>query len=404
MKIAVIGGGAAGMAAAYYLNKQGHYVGLFERQPMLGGNIRTLNKNVRPSHTECVEILESGPLEFPNTFHNFVALMNELDVKLLPVAVGSGLFTESGTRFLSGVASNRNAKGMQRIIEQLRFNAVNLQSVGLWLKVRAASSAVFHNQPLSQHLKEDLVSHLWLKLLTMYSYSIPLEYIDEVPAELALPMLRDYLSVKWLRVEGGVYSYIEKIVERFKGDIFTNVEIANIYRSADTVKIESADSEIHEFDKVVFATPPDQVLTMLADPDDVERKRFSPWKGNHITTVVHRDRSMYSSYGVRHPSEFDFVQSNHRWGYNCYLNQLCGVSSLEKYILSFQLEDNIQEDKIIHVQKQHTPFYTTEAFQHRNEIIETNGESNTYYAGAYLGDGLHEGAISSAVKVARLIG
>ncbi len=33
-----------------------------------------------------------------------------------------------------------------------------------------------------------------------------------------------------------------------------------------------------------------------------------------------------------------------------------------------------------------------------------SGENNTYHAGAYLGDGLHGGAITSAARVAKLIG
>jgi uncharacterized protein len=52
----------------------------------------------------------------------------------------------------------------------------------------------------------------------------------------------------------------------------------------------------------------------------------------------------------------------------------------------------------------HTPLYTTESFQYRDEVVATNGENNTYHAGAYLGDGLHGGAITSAVLVAKLIG
>ena len=43
------------------------------------------------------------------------------------------------------------------------------------------------------------------------------------------------------------------------------------------------------------------------------------------------------------------------------------------------------------------------AFHHRQEIITTNGELNTYHVGAYLGDGLHEGAITSAIWVAEAI-
>ena len=39
MRIAVIGSGASGMATAYLLDKQGHHATVFERQPILGGQI-----------------------------------------------------------------------------------------------------------------------------------------------------------------------------------------------------------------------------------------------------------------------------------------------------------------------------------------------------------------------------
>ncbi|PHJ67345.1 amine oxidase [Nostoc linckia z18] len=405
MRIAVIGGGASGMATAYLLDKQGHHVTVFERQPMLGGHIRTLNKNVKPNRSECNEILESGPLEFPTKFYNFVALMQELGVELVPVDIGSALFPRTGDRFLSEVAIKKNFAGIQRLIEYLRFDTVYARSAGLWLKTRFADMQDFYDQPLSLYLKDHSTGSLWLKLLIMYSYSMPFDLIDHFPAELAIPMLRDYLAVNWLRVEGGVYSYIEKILERFKGEVLLNVEIANIFRSPDAVKIERLNGEIQEFDKVVFATPPDQVMALLADPTDAEIKRFSTWKANYATTTVHKDTSMYDNHGIRHPSEFDFFQTNTQWGYNGCLNQLCGISSSpQHHFLSFQLEELIAKDRIIHIQEHHTPLYTTESFRYRDEVVATNGENNTYHAGAYLGDGLHEGAIASALRVAQLIG
>jgi glycine/D-amino acid oxidase-like deaminating enzyme len=56
MKIAVIGGGASGLVSAYLLDKQGHHVSVFERQPMLGGHIRTLNKNVKPDRWRSLSV------------------------------------------------------------------------------------------------------------------------------------------------------------------------------------------------------------------------------------------------------------------------------------------------------------------------------------------------------------
>jgi predicted NAD/FAD-binding protein len=413
MRIAVIGGGASGMVTAYLLDKQGHHVTVFERQPMLGGHIRTLNKNVKPNQSDCDEMLESGVLEFPTVFYHFVALMQELGVELEPIRVGSALFPKDGSHFLSRATIENNYTGIHRLIEYLRFDALHARSIGLWLKTRFAQMEDFYDQPLSQYVNNQSISNTWLKLLTMYSYSMPFELIDNFPAEMAIPMLRDYLAVKWLRIKDGVYSYIEKILERFKGEVLLNVEIANISRSPDGVKIRRSRSqrEIQEFDKVVFATPPDQVMALLADPTDAEIKRFSGWKANYATTTIHTDTSMYDSHHIQHPSEFDFFQTDSRWGYNSYLNQLCGISSPQHYFLSFQLEGLIARDasggqglRIIHTQTHHTPLYTTESFRYRDEVVATNGENNTYYAGAYLGDGLHEGAIASAFRVAQLIG
>jgi len=72
MKVAIIGGGASGMAAAYYLNKNGHKVTVFEKQAMLGGHIRTLNKNVKVDTLEPDLILEAGVIEFSSEFHHFL--------------------------------------------------------------------------------------------------------------------------------------------------------------------------------------------------------------------------------------------------------------------------------------------------------------------------------------------
>ena len=190
---------------------------------------------------------------------------------------------------------------------------------------------------------------------------------------------------------------------KFTGEILLNVEIDHILRSENAVKIVRSTGKVQEFDKVVFATPPDQVMTLLADPTEQETKRFFHWQANHIDSIVHRDSSMYDRYGIKYASEFDFFQTESRWGYNSCLNQLCDISSPERYFLSYQLEELIARDRYIHIQKHHTPLYTTESFRYRDEVVATNGENHTYYAGAYLGDGLHEGAIASAFRVAQLL-
>ena len=41
MRVGIVGGGAAGLAAAYYLTREGHYAEVFERAPFLGGQAST---------------------------------------------------------------------------------------------------------------------------------------------------------------------------------------------------------------------------------------------------------------------------------------------------------------------------------------------------------------------------
>ncbi len=404
MKIAIIGGGASGMVTAYLLNKNEHHVTVFERQPILGGHIRTLNKNVSFNQSEPGFFLEAGVLEFPRKFHNFLALMEELGVELEPVTLGSALYLKNGHHFLSPEVIRKNFTGLQRVIEYLKLESLYARSLGLWLELRSPREQDLHNQSLSQFMKIPAIGNDWLKSLTMYSYSMPFELMDNFPAALAIPAMSDYVYVDWLRIKGGVYSYIEKILERFKGDLLIGVEVTEISRTDDAVMIKLSNDTAYQFDKVVFAMPPDQVMKLLSDPTPGEIERFSDWKANRAKTVIHTDTSMYAQHGIKHISEFDFFQTDKGWGYNAYLNQLCGISSPIAYNLAFNLDDLIAKDKILHTQEHHTPLYTVEAFKHRDEIVQTNGEHNTYHAGAYLGDGLHEGAVTSAIRVADLIG
>jgi uncharacterized protein len=406
MKIAIIGGGASGMVTAYLLDKQGHQVTVFERESMLGGHIRTLNQNVRPNQSDCDLVLENGVLEFPTSFHNFMDLMGELGVELELVQIGSALFMTNGNHYLSKVAIDRNFTGVRWLREHLRMNLFYLRAASLFIAAKFWKAMDFQNQSLADRFKQPYIQNIWLKLFAMYSYSIPFVQIDNCPAELVMPTLRDDIFVDWVRIKGGVYSYIQKIRDRFRGEILLGVEVVTIRRTATGVSIVLADNKVREFDKVVFATPPDVVLQLLADPHDDEIARFTAWQGNYVQTLLHTDDSMYAPYRVREGSEFDFFETDAAdgcWGYNARLNQLCGIAAPIQYSLSFNLESSIDPDRILHIQQHHTPLYTVAAFRHRQETIATNGNYHTYHVGAYLGDGLHEGAITSALRVAALI-
>ena len=406
MKIAVIGGGAAGITTAYLLDKT-HDVMLFEKQPILGGNVRTLSKNVREVELPHGVFVDNGVIEFQRDhFVNFHKLMRKLGVKTEQIEGGSsGLFLANGRHVM--------APGAIRFSQPPLLKRLHSYSKLLRLSGSARRLNPHFNEPVSEHRNKPVSAYLqhddwhkWQKMLLMYAYSIPYAQIADFPAEIALPLLKmSGIGTKWTRIVDGVYSYFEAILANFGGRIVLNAAISDLVRNEDGVRLTLQDGTHHAFDKVVFATPPDQVLAMLSDPSDEEKLWFGPWQANHATTLIHTDLTMYKRYNSTYFTEFDvFEKGDNDAGYNAYLNRLSGLpESAPHYNLAYNLADRIDPSQVIHMQHHHTPLYSAESLTYRPQIIATNGHNHTYHAGAYLGNGLHEGAVSSALAVSKLL-
>ncbi len=409
MRIAIVGGGAAGMTAAYLLDKA-HDVTLFEKEPVLGGNIRTLNKNVRCDSLDHPITLDNGVVEFQRDyFPNFHKLMHDLQVSLEETPISSELFLADGHYYKSAGAIRYGYKSKwEQINASLKLTPIMFSYLCFLLRIKLINQGSFRHRPVSDYLGNS-ISARWLKMLLMYAYSMPYNTIDDFPAEIAMPLLsHSGMFTSWDRVVGGVYTYIEKILSRFGGLIHCDANIIGITRGSTGVQIKLVNGQHYHFDKIVFATTPDQLLTLLKDPSESEIKRFHAWKGNVINTVIHTDTSLYKHFGVTYFCEFDLFQKkeNGGCGYNAYLDRLCGINPQTDthFSLAYNLEQQIDPEKIIDVQHHTTPIYNVDAIRYRQEVLETNGENKTYHAGAYLFDGLHEGAVTSAFVVSDLLG
>lgn len=409
MKIAIVGGGAAGMTCAYLLDKA-HDVTVFEKAPVLGGNIRTLNKNVPCDVLDKHVTLDNGVIEFQRDyFPNFHKLMHQLQVQLEEVPVSSELFLANGDYYKSTGAIHYGCKTRrEQVAGILKQTPVIVSYLGYLIRMLFTRTGSFRQRPIADYLGND-ISARWLKMLLMYAYSMPYKMIDDFPAEIGMPLLEHSgMFTKWDRIEGGVYTYIEKILTEFHGTIHCDAKLSGVTRDVAGVQITVASGEEQHYDKIVFATTPGQVLKLLQDPTENELKRFKAWQDNVINTMIHTDTSIYKHFGVAYFCEFDLFENpdNQGCGYNAYLDRLCGIDSQSDthFSLAYNLEQQIDSAKVIDVQQHTTPLYNVEAIRYRQEIIATNGEHNTFHAGAYLYDGLHEGGITSAFKVSALLG
>lgn len=405
MKIAIIGGGASGMLTAYLLNRK-HDVTVFEKEAILGGNIRTVNKNVKNSSIEKDIIIDNGVIEFAhNQFPTFFRIMNELGVSLSSFPGNGSLHLQNGDYYLGRHLIQTQVKGiLNQSKEYLKLASLLPDFLLLNLKMK------LNQRRLEEYTTGELfnkrILNCWMRSLAMYAHSVPYKDIDKYyPAELCISLFNTYaFGTKWYTIHTGIYTYIEKILSIFRGKIILDCKIKGISRNTNGAKVELADGGILSFDRVVFASTPDQVLKLLKDPTDEERKRFSYWKSHRIKTIIHTDNSLYAPYPIKYFSEFDiFESSKGDFGYNGYMNRIASIDPKTPYFMGYNIEKLISPEKILHKQTHTTPFYTVDATKYRREIKEKNGENNTFYAGAYLYDGLHEGAAISAREIAKIL-
>ena len=188
MRIAIIGGGSAGLVTAHLLDGV-HEVTLFEREPILGGHVRTLNRNVA-CDLDPELILDAGVIEFEKrNFPTLFRLFDSLGCKQRPVPGTTTFWTRDGVHHLSPGSIRREKASLLTRLRQL-IDLLELQVQQLRFNARTN----LPEDTLEQHKLGDLLGQSdgdrWAALLATYAYSIPYERVLEMPAGLTIPTLR----------------------------------------------------------------------------------------------------------------------------------------------------------------------------------------------------------------------
>jgi len=344
------------MVCAYLLDRR-HEVTVFERAPILGGNIRTLNGNVPCAGLRKSETVDAGVIEFsPEHFPLFHRLMDRLNVPLHPVPGTTGFLRANGEHYPSiGKLRTSDASGLEKMRQAARVLPLAPQLSAF--RRRAArlrkDPARLYALRLDDVLRNDTMSE-WLRLLMVYAYSIPRAQIGDIPAALAIPTLLQFTgATRWTAIEGGVYRYIEHILSRIRGEVRTNSDVIEVLRDGTAggrVSVQTRGAVPEPFDAVIFATTPDRILPTLGDASPAERRRFQAWRGNDAKVLIHHDTGPHRRRGVRDYSEFDVFEEPP--GYSAYLNRLCdsrdeGRNS-EHIFLSFNQHSEVDPQQVIH--------------------------------------------------------
>jgi len=356
-RIAVVGAGAAGLTIAWLLDPH-HHVTLFEARTRLGGHTRT-------------RIVSAGPDEG----------------------------TPIDTGFI--VMNHRNYPLMTRLLERLN---VPLQD---------SDMSFSHTDPTT--------GFCWCGTDIPGLFATPRSLVSPSHWRMIREILRFYLDFfrnhgllgihnrpQWRTIPGGSDTYVQAIRRSLRHEPRLACPVRAVRRTANGPEVCTDASGWEVFDHVVLAAHADETATMLNDPNPVEHAALTAWTFQANEVTLHTDirlmpprRRAWASWNVRaQPGSSGEKPVSLTYD----MNRLQNLTTTHRYLVSLNSHELIDPSTILdHTVLTH-PVYSFEALKRRESLRTHNGESNTWYAGAWMGNGFHEDAIRSAVDIAAAFG
>ncbi|SFR14079.1 NAD(P)/FAD-dependent oxidoreductase [Poseidonocella sedimentorum] len=415
-KIAVIGGGISGLGAAHLLSsdtRANHRVVLFEAAPELGGHARTVLAGRRGDQPVDTGFIVFNRANYPH----LTALFEALDV---PVAESNMSFAASidGGRVEYGLASldvlfaqRRNAMRpsflrMCRDILHFNRNGARVaaeepqQSVGDFLD-RLGTGAAFR-----EHYLSPFSGAIW---------STPLERILDFPAHAMMEFFRNHALLdydgqhQWYTVRGGSREYVgrlEAALRRSGVELRTGTPVEAVQRGRDGAAVRMPGGEWELFDEVILATHSDIALRLLVDASPEEAADLGAIRYQRNDAILHADaalmpksRKVWSSWNYTEPKG----ARRERIDLTYWMNSLQPIPADDPMFLTLNTAQPIREELIYDQVRFDHPVFDLGAMGAQERIRQRNGQNQTWFCGAWLGNGFHEDGLASAHRMAEAL-
>ena len=409
MKIAIIGSGISGLTAAYLLHKE-HDITVFEANDYIGGH----------THTHEIELdkkkwlIDSGFIVYnENTYPNFIKLLQKLKVDTQKTSMGFSVKAPEKNLEYSG--GSLNSLFAQRLNIFRPSFLLMLKDI---IKFNRLSVAELNSLRESTTIHDFLITHKFSKSF-IENYIIPMgaaiwstaaDKTTEMPAVFYIKFFKNHglLQIfnrpQWFVIKGGSKAYVPKIIAGFKHKILLSTPVKRVIRGKNNIGIVCEKNEAtHQFDKVIFATHSDQALALLETPSVEEAKILGALPYQKNIALLHTDVSILPKKKSTW-SSWNYLLSKDQskpvtLTYN--MNILQSLRSKVDFLVTLNSNGEISPSKIIKTLVYHHPLFTVEGVEAQKEKGQINGVNNTFYCGAYWGNGFHEDGVNSALDVCK---
>jgi uncharacterized protein len=406
-RIAVIGGGISGMAAAHLLADANSVV-LYEAENRLGGHARTVLAGKRGDQPVDTGFIVFNRVNYPH----LVRLFEKLDVPVTESSMSFGASIDGG-RVEYGLAS------LDAIFAQRR-NIVNpafLRMIRDIVHFNKNAEAVATDPAMTIR---DLLARLgtgnWFRdhYITPFSgaiWSTPTAGILDFPAQALVRFFRNHALMgyegqhQWYTVKGGSIQYVSRLqtaLHTHGVDIRLATPIAAVKREAGSVLVRAIGGEWELFDDVIFATHSDITLKLLADPTPAEAAALGAVKYQPNEAILHSDTAMMPK-SRKVWSSWSYVEAKGGPGdkidLTYWMNSLQPIPHDDPLFITLNSTRPIREDLIHDVNTFHHPVFDLAALAAQDAIRAMNGTRGTWFCGAWMRNGFHEDGFASAVDV-----
>ena len=406
-RIAVIGGGISGMAAAHLLAST-HSVVLFEAEGRLGGHARTVFAGKRGDQAVDTGFIVFNKVNYPN----LVGLLDKLDVPVAPsnmsfgASIGGG-WLEYALASVDSVFAQRSNLASPRFLRMcadiLHFNARAESTVTPGMTMRELLATLRTGPWFRDYYILPISGAIW---------STPSRGILDFPASALIRFFKNHalLGVKgqhqWFTVQGGSVQYVRRLqaaMGREGVDIRLGSAIAGVRRTPFGVELRAHGGEWDLFDDVVFATHADVTLRLLGDATAIERNALGAVRFQTNEAILHCDETqmprskkawaswVYTEPKGPRPDRIDLTY---------WMNSLQNIPEDDPMFVTLNANRPIAAEKIYDSVTFRHPVFDNAALEGQRQLQALNGQSSTWFCGAWMRNGFHEDGFASAVDVA----
>ena len=420
-RIAIVGGGISGLAAAWALNHHPDRFDfrLFEAQESVGGNAITADMPQDDGSSIPFDISVTACI--PSVYQHYLLLLEAFGIELVETRFSYSVRyrgqvyahdLDSGIRreLQTDIAKFRRVlrllhrfgwltRSRSKLLNAL--NPFNYISMGTVLNLGGFSGDFRYKV-----LKPMFVNFLMATNVFDMPASLFSRYLEFFDIESATPMFT------W---DQGTRRIYENLTAGFRDKIYLNRAVRKVYRQKSSVVVEDEDRVRETFDDVIFACNANQTLMILDKPTLLERYILSSVRYEselHNHTVVHSDASVLPENEARplatrsnHIQQYGARPDNYEITYIMHNQQPWAGHSDKPCLVTYNPVSSIDEAKIV----------KKWWFQHivhdvRHVVLLVNlfrfiqGRRRTWHCGAHTLVNSQETCFVTGIAVARQMG